>query len=137
MSYYTYVHWAGYGSDDHLADEWIARAARLLGVASDADVAEHVGMAAHAVHSGRGTVRVTHEPGVRARMTRALKTARAEFEHRPDCLVSVELERVTTQVHASGPHLSGRTWRRVTITRERRDPSGWKAISSETLDEVR
>ena len=89
MSTYEYQHRAGYGRDDHLADELIARAARQLGCDVDARIAAHAGFISHPCPIGAGTVRLPVERGTRARMEGALRRARNEFLHRPDCAVVV------------------------------------------------
>lgn len=89
-SYYTYVHRAGYGRDDHMADELIARAIRALGVpGAEASIAAAVGLASHAVPMDGANVRIPAGPGVRVQMERALRSARREFARRPDLSVTV------------------------------------------------
>lgn len=87
-TYYEYVHRAGYGRDDHMADEIIARAARHLGMDTDGYLAQAVGLASHAVPMDRARVRLRAERGVRARMQRALRDARREVLSR-DTLIEI------------------------------------------------
>jgi len=94
-AYYHYHHAPGYGRDDHMAGEVIARAARQLGYDTDHLIAQHMGLAAHAVPIGSCDVRVPATLGVqgrvRRRMTRALARAYREFARRPDCTIYVAL----------------------------------------------
>jgi hypothetical protein len=95
--YLTLWHAAGYGRDDHLAGEVIARAARILGwVDADDYIMAAVGMGAHAVPQGNPQIRVPYSPAAKRAMERAIRDARHEFARRPDCSVSVR--RLRTRV---------------------------------------
>lgn len=92
--YYTFVHYPGYGREDHLADDLIARAVRQLGGDTSHLVAQHLGLLSHAVPTNSLEVRLPAQRGVAARMRGALRRARREYPHRaygPDCAVVVEL----------------------------------------------
>jgi hypothetical protein len=95
MTYYEYQHVPGYGRDDYMAEEIIARAARRLGaVGADHYIAQAVGLASHPIPLGSVEVRVPGGPGVRRRMERALSAARREVRHR-DCLIEIVAYRWT------------------------------------------
>lgn len=88
QSYYTYRHRAGYGRDDHMADEIIARAARRLGGDTAGYIAQAVGLASHAVPMDSLRVSLPAAAGVRRRMERALRLASREVPRR-DCRIDV------------------------------------------------
>lgn len=85
--YVTYRHREGFGRTDHLADEIIVRAARILGLCGDRPVAEAAGFASHAV----GQTHAVRLRGADAkkRMRAALRAARAEMPCRTDCRIDV------------------------------------------------
>lgn len=88
MSYYTYESRPGYGRDDHMADEIIARAARRLGLAgAERFILQAAGFVSHAVGES-AEVRIEGTPGTRRRMERALSAARREVM-RPDCRIVI------------------------------------------------
>lgn len=90
MRYYTYEHRPGWGRDDHLADEVIARAARQLGIAGTGSyIAQHLGLASHPCPNGTAEVRVAAVRGAKARMRGALRRARREFRRNPDCAIVI------------------------------------------------
>ncbi len=112
---YEYVHRPGYGRDDHMADEIIARAARILGLAGAGQyVQAATGMAPHPVPMGRARVSLPSGLGVRARMEAALREARTEVVCR-DCAIEVVLVR-RRRVEERGrtyrvvEHRRGRDW---------------------------
>ena len=78
MSYYTYQHVPGWGRDDHMASEIIARAATHLGIGgASREVAAAAGLASHsAPHVVE--VRLPVERGVANRMRGALRRAKSE-----------------------------------------------------------
>lgn len=132
MSYYTYVHRAGYGRDDHMADEIIARSARQLGLDTGSAIAQHCGMASHSCPMPASEVRIPSAPGVRRRMLRAIRAAEREvLSH--DCLISVELrrtrrERVRSYRYVENGALVDVTeWRIVLEERRGRE---WREIDS-------
>ena len=89
-TYYEYRHRPGYGRDDHMADEVIARAARRLGSGGcDDHIAASLGLVSHPVPLGGVEYRMPAAPGVRRRMERALSAAQQEFARRQDCWVYV------------------------------------------------
>jgi hypothetical protein len=85
-NYYEYKHREGYGSDDHMANEIIARAARQLGFEVDDQIAQCVGLANHSVPMTRFTVRSDDGPNVREKMERALRLAKNEVLRRNCCI---------------------------------------------------
>lgn len=93
MAYYEYIHRAGYGRDDHMADEIIARAARILGYAADGYIARAAGLASHPVPLGGVTVRLQADRGARQRMLSALRATRREVLSN-DCHISIVRMRV-------------------------------------------
>ena len=90
--YYEYAHRAGYGRDDHRANELIARAARLLGLDTGMRVAQCIGLASHAVPMGGATVRLDGAKA-RTRMIRALREARTEIGYYVDVSIVVVCRR--------------------------------------------
>ena len=87
---YTYRHHPGRGSTDHLADEVIARAARILGLpGADAYVRQAAGYDAHAVPMPRPRVTLWGADA-RKRMEAALVEARAAMPCRVSCVIAVE-----------------------------------------------
>lgn len=90
MSHYTYRHRAGYGREDHLADELIARAIRQLGISGvEGTIAAHLGLTSHAVPVVGVNVVLPARRGVKARMLGALRRARREVGRYWDCAVTV------------------------------------------------
>lgn len=93
-TYYTFRHFPGHGRDDHMADEIIARAARRLGLDTDARIRQHIGFASHSVPMGGIVISVPVARGAKARMLRALRAAKAEITAKYiSCLVAVVKER--------------------------------------------
>jgi len=126
MSYYTYIHRAGYGRDDHRAPEIIARAALHLGL----DGAEHavlqsIGFASHACPLHVGEVRLPYAAGMRHKMVRALRLAFREARQ-PDCRVDVQYrrERLVEGVDGNCYYAS------PTILIEKRQSRGWVVAES-------
>lgn len=138
VTYYEYAHLAGYGREDHLADEVIARAARALGLdGADAYIAEAVGLASHAV-GNRALVRMPAGPGVRLRMERALRTARTEI--RADCRIVVRCLREVREradgerdVHVIIERRSGTAWVPHDDRWEELDDASWARIARREL----
>jgi hypothetical protein len=123
VSRYEYVHRRGYGGDDHLAEEVIARAARILGAQDAAErVAQCVGLQSHAVPMAAGTYAIDAGPGVRARMERALRAAYSEMPCRVDCLIEVVCVCVR---RASRDEYSYPTW-----LREERRGRHWVVVAT-------
>jgi hypothetical protein len=88
-SYYTYVHRPGYGRDDHMAPEILARAAAILGLqGADHAVAQALGLEGHACPLGIPEIRISSGQGVRGRMAAALRQARRDSPRR-DCLIEI------------------------------------------------
>lgn len=89
-AYYELVHHAGYGRDDHLADEVIARAARILGLSgADGYIAAAAGFASHACPMEHAVVRLPVARGVAVRLRAAVRRAKREYLRRPDCCIAV------------------------------------------------
>lgn len=132
--YYTYVHRAGYGRDDHMAAELISRAARQLGLDTGDSIAQHVGLASHPVPLSSGEVRLASGPGVRAKMTRAMRVARAELVRRPDCVIEVQCHRLVEELLDEHQYRDDagrpREWRRYRVTLERPSGRDWIAVDS-------
>lgn len=90
MARYQYVHRPGYGRDDHLAGEWIARAIRQLGISgTDAYISAAMGFASHPVPMDLPEFSLPAGRGVRQKMEAALRRAAREFQRRPDCYIVV------------------------------------------------
>lgn len=129
--YYEYVHHAGYGRDDHMADELIARAARQLGLATGSRIAQACGLASHSVPMGSCTVRMPAERGTAARMRAALRRARSELRGYVDCSISVDCLRVVV-VRAGESH-AGCLYTEASRLVERRDRRGWRVLSMDVV----
>lgn len=115
---YEYQHYAGYGRDDHMADEIIARAARHLGFDGAGEyVLAARGFVSHAVPMGSPVVSLPCCPGVRRRMLSALRKAMREVLSN-DCAISVVCRRERLV-------RSGAEWSRDTIVTEERRGARW------------
>lgn len=126
-AHYEYVHQAGYGRDDHRADELIARAARILGLdGSHAYVAASVGLVSHAVPMGRAQVRLPAVRGARARMVSALRAARREIGHYVDTSIAVVCVRTRVVEGEDGRHY----WTRPTRVTEHRHGHTWVTVDA-------
>lgn len=91
MATYAYVHHAGYGRDDHMADELIARAIRQLGGDTGSAIAAHVGLASHPIPAPGVAVYLEGHENKR-RMVSAMRRAKREPGVRGchDCCIAVE-----------------------------------------------
>lgn len=129
MTYYTYIHRAGYGRDDHMADELIGRACRQLGGDAGSYIAEACGLASHSVPHSAPNVRVPPGKSVRRTMERALRRAREEMAGRIDVVIDV----VCVNEFRDGDgdyvvqHRCGREWRTYSVTwcDDEGDVGGW------------
>ena len=108
-NYYTYQHREGYGSDDHMADEIICRAARQLGIDTGTAIAAAVGLASHAVGDSH-RVEIPSGPGVAARMRSALRRARQEVGRNDCCIEVVCMRYLRTDDGIAHQIRRGREW---------------------------
>lgn len=129
QSYYEYHHAHGYGRDDHMADEIIARAARRLGEDTGRYIAQAAGLASHSVPMRSMSVRLPAGPGVRARMERALHEARQEVARR-DCAISVVCSRCEV-VYPDDDTGRGREYSVPTRIYEQRRGTRWVVVATE------
>jgi hypothetical protein len=133
-TYYTYRHWQGYGREDHLANELIARAMRRLGLSTGTYIAASMGLLSHPVPMASPDSRMSPAPGIRSRMETALRRAKLEMaccwgrRHGPDCSVSVECYRERVVSDTTG----GCFYSRPTRLIERRDGHRWVTEFSHT-----
>lgn len=133
-AHYEYVHRAGYGRMDHLADEIIARAARRLGASgADGYIAACVGLASHSVPMAGASFRLPAGPGVRRKMISALRAAEKETLGGRYVDTRIDIECVRTVRYGRGEH---REWpSHAVCVREVRRGRRWVEESVDVVQE--
>lgn len=126
---YEYEHRAGYGRDDHMAEELIARAARQLGLDTSDRIAQCIGLASHPVPMGTSTVRLAAGRGVRQRMSRALRAAHEEIGHYVDVRIDVVRIRTRTEYETRTVRIEDRAGHYTPDWSLREPPSRWETRS--------